>query len=74
MNVAEIELKLSELITEAFDSTEFPFTFAEIYHAPKATLTKIRNNADGKHDLFGGFLWKKKLFFQSAGQGLSVVR
>ncbi|MBZ6377135.1 hypothetical protein B5C34_06445 [Pacificimonas flava] len=72
MNVAEIELKLSELVAEPFDGAEFPFAFAEIYHAPKATLTKLRNSQDGKQDLFGGFLWKKKYYFQPADSGQSA--
>lgn len=42
MNIAEIELQLSELVKQPFDTEEFPLRLLEISNAPKATLTKLR--------------------------------
>ena len=42
MNIAEIELQLSELVQEPFAPGEFALRLIEIYNAPKATLTKLR--------------------------------
>jgi hypothetical protein len=69
MNIAEIESELQDLVDKPFDPAAFVFRFLEIYDAPKATVTKLKqgsgNHADEPRDL----LWKNKLFFRIAGKG-----
>src|SRR5258706_2489735 len=43
MNIAEIEIQLSELVKQPFDPGEFALRLLEIYNAPKAALTKLPN-------------------------------
>ena len=74
MNIAEIELRLSELVKEPFSEGEFPFRLAEIYNAPKATITKLRQGTHNGADRAGDVLWKKKLYFRAAEKGASASR
>lgn len=69
MNIAEIEMQLSELVTQPFDQGEFAFQFLEIYNAPKATLTKLRSGTQNKGEKPGDVLWSRKLFFRIAPVG-----
>lgn len=48
MNIAEIEIQLAKLVEEPFDPSEFALRLLEIYNAPKATVTKLRNGAQNK--------------------------
>ncbi|MEI7606304.1 MAG: type IIL restriction-modification enzyme MmeI [Rhodospirillaceae bacterium] len=78
MNIAEIESQLKTLVEKPFDPATFPFSLLEIYDAPKASVTKLRQGSanqaaksgdllrkDAQYDL----LWKKKLFFRMASPG-----
>ena len=69
MNIAEIELQLSELVNQPFDQREFPFRLLEIYNAPKATLTKLRKGNQNKGEKRGDILWARKIYFRPAGNG-----
>lgn len=69
MNIAEIETELADLISTDFEHKTFIFRFLEIYHAPKATLTKLKQ-ASGSllidtHDV----TWKNKLVYRLAKPG-----
>lgn len=75
MNIAELIIKLADLVAEPFDQSEFIFDFIQIFDPPKATLTRMRKAAieqpcPGK-DLF----WPRKLKFRAAefGKAASVV-
>jgi len=70
MNVAEIEMQLAELVGEPFDPVAFAFRLLEIYNAPKATLTKLRNVSQKKGDLLGDVIWSRKLYFRPAPDGM----
>ncbi len=50
MNIAEIEIELNDLVQQPFDAAEFPYSLAEIYHAPKAAITKLRQGTQNKAD------------------------
>jgi hypothetical protein len=69
MNIAEIEIQLSDLVKDAFDPSEFAFRLLEIYNAPKATLTKLRTGSQNKGEKAGDVLWSRKLFFRAASDG-----
>lgn len=69
MNIAEIEAKLAELVKEPFDPNEFGFRLLEIYNAPKATLTKLRNGTHNKGERAGDVLWSRKLYFRPVVDG-----
>ncbi len=69
MNIAEIESELQALAEGPFDATTFVFRFLEIYDAPKATLTKLKQGTSNHATNAGDVLWKNKLFFRIAARG-----
>jgi hypothetical protein len=69
MNIAEIEMQLSDLVKQPFDRNEFAFQFLEIYKAPKATITKLRSGTQKKGELASDVLWSRKLYFRCAPEG-----
>jgi len=69
MNIAEIEIQLSDLVEQPFDAGEFAFRLLEIYNAPKATLTKLRKGTQNKGEKRGDLLWSRKLYFRPVGEG-----
>jgi hypothetical protein len=73
MNIAETEIELADLIREPFDASEFPFRLLEIYNAPKATVTKLRNGTQKKGERAGDVLWSRKLYFRAAGEGRAAA-
>lgn len=73
MNIAEIGINLSDLVSEDFDRDEFIFRFIEIYNAPKSTLDKLRKGTQNKADLAGDLLWQRKLYFRVAEPGQSSI-
>ena len=66
MNIAEVEMQRSDLISVPFDHKGFALDFIEIFNPPKATLTKLRKEADGKLIKDGELLWARKLNFHVA--------
>lgn len=73
MNIAEIESSLKELVEMPFDADTFIFRFLEIYDAPKATVTKLRQGSSKYAKEPGDLLWKKKLFFRIAEKGQAAT-
>ncbi len=69
MNIAEIELQLSELVKQPFDRREFALRLLEIYNAPKATLTKLRKGTQNNAEQPGDLLWARKMYFRPAEEG-----
>ena len=73
MNIAEIETGLADLVREPFNPGEFALRLLEIYNAPKATVTKLRNGAQKKGEQAGDVLWSRKAYFRAAANGHSAV-
>ena len=73
MNIAEIEMQLAELVSAPFDRSEFPFRLLDIYNAPKASLTKLRNGSRNKGEQAGDVLWARKLYFRVAPEGQAAA-
>lgn len=73
MNIAEIESLLKELVEASFDADTFIFRFLEIYDAPKATVTKLRQGTTNHAKKPGELLWKNKLFFRVAEKGQAAT-
>lgn len=69
MNIAEIEMRLADLVKQPFDRGDFPFRLLEIYNAPKATLTKLRSGTQNKGERPDDVLWSRKLYFRFARNG-----
>lgn len=69
MNIAELEIKIKHLVDAGFDANNFIFDFIEIYDAPRATLTKLRQGASNHAKEGGDLLWKNKLFFRICSEG-----
>ena len=67
MNIAQIEESLRELVETPFDNAVFIYRLLEIYGAPKATVTKLRQaNALGDAS---EIVVKKKLVFRVSAKG-----
>ena len=64
MNIAEIEMQLSDLVSVPFDPSEFALNFIEIFDPPKATLTKLRKETTSQKTSDGELLWARKLYFR----------
>lgn len=73
MNIAEIESSLKDLVEAPFDAGTFIFRFLEIYDAPKATVTKLRQGTTNHAKEAGELLWKNKLFFRVAEKGQAAA-
>jgi hypothetical protein len=73
MNIAEIEMQLSDLVSEPLDKSEFVFKFMEIFNAPKATISKLRKGTQNKADKPGDMLWQRKLYFRTAELGQAAL-
>ncbi len=73
MNIAEIESSLKDLVETPFDAGTFIFHFLEIYDAPKATVTKLRQGTTNHAKEPGELLWKNKLFFRVAEKGQAAM-
>lgn len=73
MNIAEIESSLKDLVETPFDADMFIFRFLEIYDAPKATVTKLRQGTTNHAKEPGELLWKNKLFFRVAEKGQAAA-
>lgn len=73
MNIAEIESSLKELVETPFDADTFIFRLLEIYDAPKATITKLRQGTTNHAKEPGELLWKNKLFFRVAEKGRAAA-
>lgn len=73
MNIAEIELELKELVEVPFDPKTFFFRLLEIYGAPKATITKLRQGSGNQAKAAGDLLLKNKAFFRISTKGTSAA-
>jgi hypothetical protein len=73
MNISEIEMQLSDLVSEPLDKSEFVFKFMEIFNAPKATISKLRKGTQNKADKPEDMLWQRKLYFHIAEVGETEV-
>ena len=73
MNIAEIEMNLSDLVNESFAPDEFVFKLMEIFHVPKSTLDKLRKGIQNKADIDGDLLLQRKLYFRAVEQGQAAL-
>lgn len=67
---SEISDALSELASQPYDATEFPFSFALATGNTPATIAKLRNGSFNKSDLPGGVLMNQKFHFVHAMPGM----
>ncbi len=70
MNPSEISDALSELASQPYDATEFPFSFALATGNTPATIAKLRGGSFNKSDLPGGVLMNQKFHFVPAMPGM----
>ncbi|MBU1691600.1 MAG: class I SAM-dependent DNA methyltransferase [Gammaproteobacteria bacterium] len=73
MNIAEIESSLKNLGETPFDADTFIYRFLDIYDAPKATVTKLRQGTTNQTKEPGDLLWKNKLFFRVTEKGQTAT-
>jgi hypothetical protein len=67
------KLSLKDLVETPFAADTFIFRFLEIYDAPKATVTKLRQGTTNQAKEQGDLLWNKKLFFRVAEKGQAAT-
>ena len=67
MNPTEIYDALSDLASQPFDDSIFPYDFALATDAAKATVDKLRKGATNRSDLPGGVLLSRRFHFAPAG-------
>ena len=60
MNAIEIEQAVSELFSQPYDATEFPYQFLEAFGNPKTTLKRLRASESNKSDC-GGVLQRNHI-------------
>ena len=60
MNAVEIEVTISALAEQAFDSVEFPFSFLQAFGNKETTIRRLRAGASNKSDL-GGVLQTNRI-------------
>ncbi|MBY6006662.1 N-6 DNA methylase [Salipiger bermudensis] len=73
MNPTEIYDALAEIAAAPFDSSEFPFSFAEATDAARAAVSKLRKGTTNKSELPGGVLFGKRFHYAPALTGMSDV-
>ncbi|MGN5477686.1 hypothetical protein ACTMU2_14380 [Cupriavidus basilensis] len=69
MNIADIESSLRDLVAKPFDAANFAFDLLAAYNAPKASVTKLRQEAATKPAAHNEVHWKRKLLFRAAPKG-----
>jgi hypothetical protein len=69
MNIAQIEESLRELVETPFDKAVFIYRLLEIYGAPKATVTKLRQANAADDAKANEVVVKKKLVFRVTAKG-----
>jgi hypothetical protein len=73
MNIAQIEESLRELVGTPFDKAVFIYRLLEIYGAPKATVTKLRQANAADDAKANEVVVKKKLVFRVAAKGKASI-
>ncbi|MGO4531984.1 class I SAM-dependent DNA methyltransferase [Paenibacillus sp. 2TAF8] len=68
MNPVEIEVAVSELVTQPFDEEEFPFAFLRAFGNKETTIRRLRSGESNKSDL-GGVLQSNNIHIVVAQSG-----
>src|ERR1700710_432821 len=68
MNAVEIEVAISALAEQAFDSAEFPFAFLQAFGNKETTIKRLRAGASNKSDL-GGVLQTNNIHILTCDAG-----
>ncbi len=68
MNPTEIYDALSDLASQPYNASSFPYDFALATDAAKATIDRLRKGASNRSDLPGGVLLSRRFHFAPAGE------
>ena len=79
MNIAEVILKLQDIVDLPFDSKTFAFQLIEAYAPPKSTLAKLKQGTLNKAEREDDLLWIKRIHCRvttagTASEELDVLR
>jgi len=69
MNAVEIEEAVSELASEAFDRTEFPYTFLAAFGNKDTTIKRLRSGQSNASDIAGGVLQRSNIHLAVCAAG-----
>ena len=73
MNAIEIEEAVSELFSQPFEQTEFPFAFLEAFGNKATTIKRLKSGETNKSDL-GGVLQTKNIHLAVADAGETTAK
>lgn len=79
MNAVEIEEAVSDLVSQAFNGSEFPFQFLTAFGAKETTVSRLRKGDTNASDLAGGVLQRSNIHIAVApasrvGDTLAALR
>lgn len=69
MNAVEIEEAISLLSEQAFDPTEFPYSFLESFGNKSTTIKRLRTGNNNKSDIDGGVLQHNNIHIAVCDEG-----
>lgn len=69
MNAVEIEEAISLLSEQAFDPTEFPYSFLEAFGNKSTTIKRLRTGNNNKSDIDGGVLQHNNIHIAVCDEG-----
>lgn len=69
MNAVEIEEAISLLSEQAFDPTEFPYSFLEAFGNKSTTIKRLRTGNNNKSDIDGGVLQHNNIHIAVCEEG-----
>lgn len=69
MNAVEIEQALTDLASQKFDGTEFPFQFLAAFGNKATTITRLRKGESNASDMPNGVLQRNHIHIAVAESG-----
>jgi hypothetical protein len=69
LNAVEIEQAISQLASQPFDATEFPFAFLAAFGNKETTIKRLRKGESNASDLLGGVLQRNNIHIATCESG-----
>ena len=69
MNAVEIEEAVSQLASEPFDASEFPFAFLKAFGNKDTTIARLRSGSSNSSDIPGGVLQRSNIHIVTCKEG-----
>lgn len=69
MNAVEIEEAVSELASETFNASEFPFSFLKAFGNKDTTIARLKSGASNASDIPNGVLQRSNIHMATCAVG-----